>query len=49
VADGVGAARDGSPTVFIPSRIGVPLPASNVRLGPANVMLRAVGLGDDSR
>ena len=40
---------DSSLTVFFPLRVAVPLSASNVRLGPANVTLRAVGLGDGSR
>ena len=40
---------DSNLTVFLPLRVGVPLSASNVRLGPANVTLRAVGLGEGSR
>jgi hypothetical protein len=36
---------DSSRVVRLPLSVGVPLRASNVRLGPANVMGSAVGVG----
>jgi hypothetical protein len=42
------ASTDSNLTVFLPLRVGMPLCASNVRLGPANVTVRAVGVGEAS-